>query len=130
MSVFVPSPRKGGAQRMFCATVLTLEAFVVFFAVLAAHGLAYTTGQSRLMAWGLGLTLVLALLLSARKLSSAVGYQIGALLQIAVLAFGLVVPMMWGIGALFAIMYLAGLWQGHRIDAEKDEIDRRVLGGE
>src|SRR5699024_8724754 len=55
-----PSSRPHGAQRMFSATILVIEAFVVFFAALAAHQLV---PEDRVLTWSWGLLTLLALVL-------------------------------------------------------------------
>lgn len=122
----VPSGRKHGAQRMFSATTLSIEALVVVFAALAAHQLL---PDSRLLTWVWSLVLAVALLACAGMLSrgSAVPYLVGVVLQVPVILLGIIMIPMWVLGAGFAILYVYGLLQGHRMDREKDEIDARVL---
>ncbi|WP_058235502.1 DUF4233 domain-containing protein [Devriesea agamarum] len=122
--LLTPSPRKGGAQRMFSATTLILEAFVVFFAMLVAHGLDEGT---RLLSWTLGGVLAVALLVVAGSLRAWSGYLAGIVLQVGIISMGAFVPMMWWIGLGFAVLYVFGLLKGHQLDREKDEVDRKIL---
>lgn len=120
-----PSSRAHGAQRMLSMTTLTVEAFVVFFAALVAHQLI---PEHRVATWTVALTSAILLILTAGILRrGAVGYVVGAVLQIPVILMGIVVPAMWVIGPAFAALYVYGVVRGNRWDAEKDEIDRRVL---
>ncbi|MBN9327818.1 MAG: DUF4233 domain-containing protein, partial [Cellulomonas sp.] len=43
--------------------------------------------------------------------------------QLPVLACGFVVPMMFGVGGLFAVLWVLFLWLGVRIDAERAVFD-------
>lgn len=120
-----PSHRAHGAQRMLSATTLTVEALVVFFAALVAHQLA---PDHRALTWTLALVTAVLLILTAGLLRrGAWPYLLGAVLQIPMLAMGFVVPAMWLIGAGLAVLYVYGVLRGHRWDAEKDAVDRRVL---
>lgn len=120
-----PSPRAHGAQRMLSATTLTVEALVVLFAALVAHQLS---PEHRAGTWTLALITALALVATAGRLRRGpVPYIVGALLQVPVILMGLAVPAMWLLGAGFAVLYVYGVVRGNRWDAEKDDIDRRVL---
>ncbi len=118
-----PSPRAHGAQRMLSATTLTVEAFVVFFAVLVAHQLS---PDHRVTTWVWGLATAAALVLVSGVLKrGSWPYYAGMALQLPVLALGLLVPAMWVIGVVFGGLYVFGVFKGHQLDAEKDEVDRR-----
>ncbi|MGY5763904.1 DUF4233 domain-containing protein [Brachybacterium sp. DNPG3] len=124
----VPSQRAHGAQRMVAATILVVQAFVAFFAVLVAHQL---DPDDRVLNWVWGLSAAAALVLCSGLLRRrAWPYLLGFVLQIPVLMLGLVVPAMYVIGGAFLVLYVYGVLTFHRLDAEKDEIDRRVLAGE
>lgn len=121
-----PSDRPHGAQRMLSMTTLVVEALVVLFAALVAHQLV---PGHRVAVWTTAI--ITAVLLVAvggmARRGGAVVFVIGAVLQIPVLLMGIWVPAMWVIGALFAVLYVYGVLQGHRWDAEKDAVDQRVL---
>ncbi|AXK44544.1 DUF4233 domain-containing protein [Brachybacterium saurashtrense] len=120
-----PSPRPHGAQRMFCATILVIEAFVVFFAVLAAHQLV---PEDRVLTWVWGLLTVLALLgCSGMLRRGAWPYWLGMVLQLPVILLGLQVTAMWVVGAGFAALYAYSTFKGHQLDREKDAVDAEVL---
>lgn len=120
-----PSPRPHGAQRMFSATTLVIEAFVVFFAVLAAHQLV---PEDRVLTWTWGLLTMLALLLVSGMLRrGAWPYWCGLALQLPVILLGLQLTPMWVVGLGFAALYAYGAFKGHRLDREKDAVDAAVL---
>ena len=121
-----PSPRPHGAQRMFSATILVTEAFVVFFAVLAAHQLV---PGDRTVTWVWGLLTLLALLACSGMLRrGAWPYWLGLLLQLPVILLGLQVTAMWVVGIGFGILYAYSVFKGHQLDREKDAVDAEVLG--
>lgn len=106
------------ARQQFAATILVLEAFVVGFAALVAFGLR---AADPAVIWGLGGGLALSLVLAAGVLGRPGGYVVGSVLQVAVLAVGVVVPMMWVVGGVFVILWIVALRLGGRIDRERSE---------
>jgi len=123
-----PSPRPHGAQRMFSMTILVIEAFVVFFAVLAAHQLV---PGDRTLTWTWGLLTMLALLACSGMLRrGAWPYWLGLLLQLPVILLGLQVTAMWVLGGGFALLYAYSAVKGHQLDREKDAVDAEVLAAQ
>ena len=120
-----PSTRPHGAQYMFSATTLVVEAFIVFFAVLVAHQLL---PQDRVLNWTWGLVTAAALLTCSRMLKRGPApYVLGGALQIPMILLGLQVTPMWFLGGGMALLYVYGVFKGNQLDREKDAIDRRVL---
>ncbi len=109
------------ARRQFAATMLVLEAFVVLFAALVAYGLEVAEPR---VVWLLGGGLALSLLLAAGLLRQPGGYVVGSVLQVAVVAGGLLVPLMFVVGGIFAVLWIASLRLGARIDRERAERER------
>ncbi|MEJ5915265.1 DUF4233 domain-containing protein [Pseudokineococcus sp. 1T1Z-3] len=98
------------------AAVLVLEAFLVFFAVLAAHQLSdVPTG----LVWGGGLGLVVALVLASGLLRRPGGLALGWALQVLVVLGGLVLPAMFVLGGLFVVLWFFMLRLGRRVDADR-----------
>jgi len=106
------------ARRMFAATVLVLEVLVIFFASLVAYGLRLADPASIAVAAGGVAVLVF---LAVGLLRTWIGYVLGSVLQVWVLATGLVVPAMYVLGGLFAVLWVVGLRLGTRIDRERAE---------
>jgi len=103
-------------RRVMAASTLTLEAFVVFFAALVAKDLTrLSTGQSLALFGGLAI----ACLVTAGLLRLRVGYVLGSVLQVAVIATGVLVPAMAFLGAVFAALWGAALYWGARIEREQ-----------
>lgn len=117
-----PSPRPHGAQFSLGATVLACESLVVLFAALVSHQLV---PEHRVAVWTFSLVVAVACLACAGLLrAKAWPYVVGIVLQVAMIMLGLVVPAMWGVGALMAALYLFGVFKGHQLDAQKDAIDQ------
>jgi Protein of unknown function (DUF4233) len=107
--------------RTLAATMLVLEAFVLFFAALVAKDLS-GIGTGR--ALGGGGVLALACLLTAGALRSRVGHAAGWALQLVMIGTGFVVPMMFGIGVLFTVLWGAALFVGTKIERERAYVAR------
>jgi hypothetical protein len=106
-------------KRAMAATVLVFEAIVVVFASLVAKDLS---GLSTLQAVGGGAVLALVLLVSSGLLGRPGGYWWGSVLQVAVVATGVFVPIMIGIGLLFTGLWIAAVVIGNRIERERPAI--------
>lgn len=116
-------PRKRRSIKVtFASTVLSLEAFVVFFGTLVAFGLLKDSIPQPLVL-GAGIVLSLLLIGCCALLSRPVGYKIGWVLQLVIIATGFAVPMMFVVGALFALTWWYGVVTGARIDRENKERD-------
>jgi hypothetical protein len=99
--------------RVFAATVLTAEAFVIFFGtIVAAHLSAAPAG----VAWAVGSAFAVCCLLVCGLLRSRWGYRVGSALQLAVVASGVLVRTMFVLGAIFAGLWIAALWYGRKLD--------------
>jgi uncharacterized membrane protein YeiB len=96
--------------------MLVLEAFVVLFAGLVAKDLSGVSPGTALAVCG---GLALACLVVTGLLRTRIGYVVGWILQVGVLATGLLVPVMYAIGAVFALLWAVSLYQGARIEREQ-----------
>jgi Protein of unknown function (DUF4233) len=102
-------------MRRLCATVLVSETIVIWLAIPVAIAIGHTRPARAL---SVGVTVAVA----AVVLAGLVGrfgrwpYVAGTVLQAAVIAFGAVVPAMYFLGAVFATLWLTGMWLGHRVE--------------
>lgn len=114
--------RVRSAKHQFAVTMLTLEAFVVFFATLAVHGLRLAPPS---VVWTVGLSLTAAFLVVAGLLRWPGGYVAGSVLQVLVLAGGVLLveirDVALVVGVVFAALWVASLRLGGRIDRERAE---------
>ncbi|MFC7879246.1 DUF4233 domain-containing protein [Isoptericola sp. NPDC057391] len=122
-------PRKP-AKVQFTSMMLQLEAFVVLFAGVALYGLrntGYERGplviESPLALWLVIGVLFVVLLAMSRMVGTPMGYYAGTVVQVPVLAMGLLLPMMFVVGVLFVAMWVVSLRLGGRIDRERAEYD-------
>ena len=107
------APYSRAVRRTLAAVVLTLEAFVVFFAMLVAANLSdLSTGSVVAM----GGALSIACLVVTGLLRYRWAYVLGSLLQVAIVASGLVVSAMWLLGPVFAAMWFGFLALSARVE--------------
>lgn len=108
------------ARRLFASTLLALEAFVVFFAGLAAYGLRAASPGVILAVGAVG---ALVCLVAAGLLRSPVGYVLGSIAQVGLVAAGVVVAEvrihLLPVAVVFAVLWVIALQLGARIDAER-----------
>ena len=98
------------------ATVLLLEAVVIALTALPAVKLEHVAPLAAGLAAGLlAVAAVLLAALARRKL--AVTLAGGSLLQALVIASGAVLPVMYILGGIFAILWVTGIWLGHRVES-------------
>lgn len=121
-----PAPRPpGSARQLFTMTVLVSEIFVVLFATLVAHGLQVA---DRGLVWAVGGAAMLACAVAAGLLRRGrAGYVVGSVVQALLVVSGLVVPTMFVVGGIFALLWIISLRVGGRIDAERQERYRAEL---
>jgi hypothetical protein len=96
--------------------VLALEAVLLFFVMLTAFGVKALSPAS---AFGGGIALIVALVLTARLLRYSWGVWLGWLLQVVLIAIGLVLPVMYFIGTGFAAIWVYCFVKGRQIDIAK-----------
>jgi Protein of unknown function (DUF4233) len=103
------------ATRRLCTTVLIMETVVIWLAIPVALAVDHARPQ-RVGAAGVVLAvaaIVLAALARRRLRWAIVG---GTVLQALVIAAGVIVPVMYFLGAIFAAFWVIGLRLGHRLD--------------
>jgi hypothetical protein len=113
----VTSRAEAKRLRQLCGTVLAMEAIVIGLAIPVAIVLEHV---HRGLAGGVGGGLaVCALLLSGMVGRPGLGWALvaGTVLQALVIAAGAVVPAMYGLGAIFAALWITGIWLARRLAA-------------
>lgn len=102
-------------MKVLGSAVLAIEAIIVLLAipVAATNGSVSNLG----LAIGIGVGLAVLLLLAIGTLRRPWGVGVGWVLQVAVLALGLLVPLMFLVGAIFAILWFFAIRNGRRVDA-------------
>lgn len=97
------------------ATVLILEAIVIALTIVPAVKLEGATPLSAGLAAGIATLAAIVLAAMARRLLpvTLVG---GSLLQVLVIASGVIIPVMYILGGIFALLWVTGIWLGHRVE--------------
>jgi hypothetical protein len=70
-------------------------------------------------ALGIGLGLAALCVVTAGLLRLAWAYWLGHAIQLAAIGLGVLVPMMYAVGALFAALWFAAFFLGRKIEADK-----------
>src|SRR3712207_3407032 len=112
-------------RRTLAAATVSLEAFVAFFAGLVAKDLSPLSAGAALALFG---GLAVACLLTAGLLRRPWGYPLGWSAQAAAIASGVLVPVMFFLGTVFAVLWFVALQQGARIERERAEYAARAGG--
>jgi hypothetical protein len=110
--------RERGVTETLLSIVLVLEAVVLFFATLAINGL---TGIPDGVVLGVGFGLIGLFVAVALVQRFAWGVVLGGILQVVLVATGVVHGFMFVIGAVFA-----GLWVWCLVRARRIEESRRI----
>ena len=96
---------------MLASAVLVMESFTLGFALL----LAMKNSSSAAMIYGASIAILL--ILSAGLLKSKSGWIFASALQIAMLAFGFVLPAFFIVGTLFVGLWIAAILVGRKGEA-------------
>jgi Protein of unknown function (DUF4233) len=101
-------------MRRLCATVLIMEAVVIALAIAPAITIAHARPVAAGTTWGA--LAVLAVLLAAVVGRPGQRWALvgGSVLQILVIVTGVVVPVMYGLGAVFAVLWVTAIWLARR----------------
>ena len=105
------SPKRG-----MCAAILALEAVVLGLTTPVMINLGNVPWRT---ACWVGLGLCVACLVVAGLLRSEIAYAAGWLIQIAALGLGFVVPWMFFLGAIFALLWGTAYFLGRKIERER-----------
>jgi len=100
--------------RRLCATVLVFEVVVIWLAIPVAITIAHARpGPAGVVG---GVLAVAALVIAALVGRPGQGWALigGTVLQAAVIATGVVVAVMYGLGVIFGALWLTAIWLGRR----------------
>lgn len=103
-------------MRAMCAAVLGLEAIVLG---LSAPVMIAVADVRPTAALGGALGLAVLALVAAGLLRHRWAYGLGHVVQVGALALGLVVPVMFVLGAIFAALWVAAIVLGRRVEGAK-----------
>jgi hypothetical protein len=101
--------------KRLCATVLIMEAIVITLAVPVAVQIGHMASGRAWLAAGIAVAAAVLLAAVARRILP-VTLVAGTLLQIFVIVTGVVVPVMYFLGGIFAALWAIGIWLGYRVE--------------
>jgi len=104
-------------MRVLGSSVLALEAIVVLLAIPIAIN---NSGVSAGLALAVGFTVALLMLLTIGIITKPVAIPIGWTLQGVTIASGFVVPTMFVIGGVFALLWYFAVRNGQRVDRARE----------
>lgn len=107
------------AQRSMCAAMLTLQAVVLGLTTPVMISVASVAVGTALWV-GLGLTV--ACIVTAGMLRRSWAYFVGWAIQVASLALGFVIPLMFLLGAIFTALWAGAYFLGAKVDRAEREI--------
>ena len=108
--------RRRSTTESLLSIVLLLEAILLFFVTLVVFGLKIL---SPALAFGGGAAFVVVILITIALLRWPIGVAIGWLIQLALIALGLLTPIMYVIGAGFAAFWVWCFVRGRQIDGKR-----------
>jgi hypothetical protein len=108
--------RERSTSESLLSIALLLEAIMVFFVVMVAYGLKVLPVG---VVFGGGALLVLLLLVAGRLAGRAIGVWLGWVLQVALIALGILLPLMYFIGAIFSAIFIYCFITGRRLDRRR-----------
>jgi uncharacterized membrane protein len=114
----VPANTERSPRRGMCAAVLSLEAITLGLTTPVMITIADVPVATALTV-GLGLAVVCLLL--AGMLRAEWAYLVGYGVQVAAIGLGFVVPVMFGLGVVFAALWAAADLLGRKIERERAE---------
>jgi len=101
--------------KRLCATVLIMEAIVIGLAIPVAVQIDHLAPQAAGLTGGIAAVAAVVFAALARRALRAtlVG---GSLLQVFAIASGSIVPVMYFLGGIFAVLWATGIWLGYRVE--------------
>ncbi|WP_435768870.1 DUF4233 domain-containing protein [Nocardioides sp. SYSU DS0651] len=110
--------RASSPRRSMCAAVLTLEAITLG---LTTPVMITLSDVRPAVALPVGLGLALACVLVAGMLRREWAYYLGHAVQVAAIGLAVVVPTMWVLGPVFALLWGSAFGLGRKIERERAE---------
>ena len=107
--------RRGDRMKRLCATVLIMEAVVIWLAIPVALAVEHASPRRAGVA---GVVLAVAAVALAALARRRLRWTLigGSVLQALVIAAGTIVPVMYFLGAVFAALWIIGIRLGRRYD--------------
>ena len=105
-------------MRRLCATVLVFEVIVIGLAVPVAITISHASPAAAGVTGGVLAAAALVIAALVGRPGQGWALVAGTVLQAAVIATGVVVPVMYGLGILFGALWLTAIWLGRRYQVQ------------
>lgn len=106
-------------MKRLCGTVLIMEAVIMLLAIVPAIKLEHVSGSTAgILA---GVIAVVAIVLSGMIGRGRWALYAGSVFQLLVIAAGVIVPMMYILGVVFALLWFTGIWLASKVEREQRE---------
>ena len=102
-------------MKRLCATVLIFEAIVIVLSIPVAVHIDHLAPHSAAVTGGIAAVAAIVFAALARRVLPATLLG-GSILQIFVIASGVIVPAMYFLGGIFAALWTVGIWLGYRVE--------------
>lgn len=114
-------------MRGMCAAMLTLQAVILGLSVPVMIAVE-DVNKPLALALGLGLTVLCVLVAGSLRRPQA--YWIGHAIQVASIALGFLVPIMFLVGLMFAALWFGAFFLGRKIEDDKARWAREAAEGD
>jgi len=104
-------------MRRLCSTVLGMEAVILLLAIVPAKTLEHiSAGTAAIVGGGLA---VIAILLAGVVGRPRMGWALyaGSVLQLLVIASGVMIPAMYVLGVIFTALWFTGIWLARKVES-------------
>lgn len=120
------APVRSSAVRQLGAATLGLEALAIYFCGLVLYGLNLGSADYVLIVVG---TTIVSLVIAAARMPRSWAIALGSLLQVPIVAAGLIIPAMFVVGGAFCGLWVGALALGQRIDRQRAQRAATIKGG-
>lgn len=107
-------------MRVLGSSVLIFEAIILGLFIPVGYFTGYLASGT--IAIWVGVVLIIMSIVATAMLRSPAGIAIGWLVQVGMILSGLLVPIMFGLGLLFAVLWWAAIYYGRRAEHIRAEM--------
>ncbi len=104
-------------MRRLCGTVLGMEAVVVLLAILPAKVMEHVSGGTAAAVGGVIALLAIVVAGCVGRPRMRWALYAGSVLQLLVIASGVMVPAMYILGVIFTALWFTGIWLARRVES-------------
>ena len=104
-------------MRRLCSTVLIMEAVVVALAIVPSIALGHMNGGTAGAIGGAIAVVAIGLAGCVGRPGMRWALYAGSVLQLLVIAVGVIMPAMYVLGVIFAALWFTGIWLGRKVES-------------